>query len=446
MSVHQGVERIQSPITTHAPRVTVGRVLRRATWALTLVVALAALGAAVPSAQQQRAAALVMTTAGWTFDITGWMAAALWDKAQTAVTRPAAGIDAAAGADMVRAYLDRAAAIREAEADIEALFAAGDGETAAAQTMQARLDALRTEQDAVRSTVEQIIERQVGGELARRGLGFAGASFPPVQFTFVEPPKKLVVSPRDRIATVHYRMLQPAFSTADAEATEATITADFDLSAYVTRIGGLGAYPSMVIDRGDIPWIMSTVAHEWTHNYLTLFPLGLSYNRSPQLTTINETVAEIVGNEVGAAVVARYYPEFAPEAEEDAASAADVDALPGVDLPPSGPTPFDFRTEMRRTRLMVDRLLADGRVEDAERYMEQQRQQFVANGYPIRKLNQAYFAFHGSYGTSAASTDPLVPLLFQLRDQSADTRAFLRNVRGVTSSEQLAGLLKKSDF
>ncbi|MEZ4715811.1 MAG: hypothetical protein R2851_06945 [Caldilineaceae bacterium] len=77
-----------------------------------------------------------------------------------------------------------------------------------------------------------------------------------------------------------------------------------------------------------------------------------------------------------------------------------------VDLPPSGPTPFDFRTEMRRTRLMVDRLLADPITRRGRRpYMEQQRQQFVANGYPIRKLNQAYFAFHGSYGTSAASTD-----------------------------------------
>ncbi|MCB0071597.1 MAG: hypothetical protein KDE20_09080, partial [Caldilineaceae bacterium] len=235
MSVHQGIERIQSPSETRVARATIGRTLRRTLWALTLVITLAALGAAVPSAQQQRAAALVMTTAGWTFDITGWMAAALWDKAQTAITRPAAGIDAPTGAEMVRAYLDRAAAIREAEVAIEALFAAGDGETASAQALQARLDGLRAEQDAVRSTVEQIIERQVGGELARRGLGFAGASFPLVQFTFVEPPKKLVVSPRDRIATVHYRMLQPAFSTADAEATEATIAADFDLSAYVTR-------------------------------------------------------------------------------------------------------------------------------------------------------------------------------------------------------------------
>jgi hypothetical protein len=90
---------------------------------------------------------------------------------------------------------------------------------------------------------------------------------------------------------------------------------------------------------------------------------------------------------------------------------------------------------------VVDRLLAEGRVDDAERYMEARRQLFVANGYPLRKLNQAYFAFHGSYGTSAASTDPLVPLLFQLRKESADTRAFLRALRGVTSSEEIIGMI-----
>ncbi|MEZ4715810.1 MAG: hypothetical protein R2851_06940 [Caldilineaceae bacterium] len=109
---------------------------------------------------------------------------------------------------MVRAYLDRAAAIRRRKSPSRRSSPQATVRTAAAQTLRKRLDGLRAEQDAVRSTVEQIIERQVGSELARRGLGFAGASFPPVQFTFVEPPKKLVVSPRDRIATVHYRMLQ----------------------------------------------------------------------------------------------------------------------------------------------------------------------------------------------------------------------------------------------
>ncbi|MCB9122465.1 MAG: hypothetical protein H6640_22290 [Caldilineaceae bacterium] len=39
-----------------------------------------------------------------------------------------------------------------------------------------------------------------------------GGPFPPVWFTFTEPPKKLVVSPRGRITTAHYAMLQPDVS------------------------------------------------------------------------------------------------------------------------------------------------------------------------------------------------------------------------------------------
>lgn len=434
MSVHQSIEQLQpqskqSSLVRGAARL--GRVL---TLALVLALTAGLVRASEPSATQERRAALVMTTAGWTFDITGWMIGALWDKLGAAVVRPAAGMDDAAASAMVRAYLERAGEIRTLEDEIQTLFAAGAGDSEQAAALQTKVDALRSTQLATHTAVEQIIERQVGDELVRRGLGFAGVSFPPVQFTFVEPPKKLVVSPRDRIATVHYRMLKPPFSTAQAEAAESAIAGDFDLSAYVTQIGGLGAYPSMVVDRASLAWIMSTVAHEWTHNYLTLFPLGLSYNRSPQLTTINETVAEIVGDEVGAAVVARHYPELVPPPEVEAGAVSEV--LP----PPSGATPFDLRTEMRRTRLTVDRLLAQGRVEDAERYMEQRRLFFVEQGYPIRKLNQAYFAFHGSYGTSAASTDPLAPLLFRLRAESDDVRSFLRSVRGITSAEALVEL------
>ncbi|MEZ4582789.1 MAG: hypothetical protein R3A10_14320 [Caldilineaceae bacterium] len=196
----------------------------------------------------------------------------------------------------------------------------------------------------------------------------------------------------------------------------------------------------MVIDR-DVPWIMSTVAGG--PNYLTLFHMGLRATiSSPQLTTINETVAEIVGNEVGAAVVARYYPGIRPDAQEDATSAADVDTLPVVDLPPSGPTPFDFRTEMRRTRLMVDRPAGRRSRRGRGALHGQQRQQFVANGYPIRKLSRPT-----SPSTAATAPAPPAPIRScrcssQLATRGADTRAFLRTVQGLTSSEQLAGLLR----
>jgi hypothetical protein len=194
---------------------------------------------------------------------------------------------------------------------------------------------------------------------------------------------------------------------------------------YITDIGGLGAFPTMVVDRASLGWVLSTVAHEWTHNYLVFFPLGWNYFASQDLTTMNETVAEIVGNEVGEQTLARYYPELVPP--------------PPTEIEPISPeaAPFNFQTQMRLTRLEVDRLLAEGNIEGAEAYMEARRQRFVENGYPLRVLNQAYFAFHGSYGTSPASTSPIGPKMERLRELMPDLKTFLETVRGFTSVADL---------
>ena len=94
---------------------------------------------------------------------------------------------------------------------------------------------------------------------------------------------------------------------------------------------------------------------------------------------------------------------------------------------------------VRRAALLA---LAEGKVEEAEAYMEARRQEFVAHGYPLRVLNQAYFAFHGSYGTSPASTDPLGPKLERLRALSPSVGAFLKTVRGFTSPEDVDAALE----
>jgi hypothetical protein len=181
------------------------------------------------------------------------------------------------------------------------------------------------------------------------------------------------------------------------------------------------------------PWWSTarpSIAHEWTHNYLTLYPLGVSYSDSPALTILNETIAEIAGNELGTLALRAYYPELVRE-------------FPGKDEPAPSPQPhtteppFDFAKEMRSTREIVDLFLKYGRVADAEQYMEIRRQLFVENGYNLRKLNQAYFAFHGNYGTSAAATSPIGPKLERLRSLTPDLRTFLETVRWFTSEADL---------
>jgi len=82
-------------------------------------------------------------------------------------------------------------------------------------------------------------------------------------------------------------------------------------------------------------------------------------------------------------------------------------------------------------------------VADAEQYMEIRRQLFVENGYNLRTLNQAYFAFHGSYGTGAAASSPIGPDLVRLRELSPDLRTFLETVRWFTSADDLTQALAK---
>ena len=50
------------------------------------------------------------------------------------------------------------------------------------------------------------------------------------------------------------------------------------------------------------------------------------------------------------------------------------------ELPPGQ---FDYNREMRQTRLRVDELLAEGKVEEAEAYMEERRQLFVEQGHSL---------------------------------------------------------------
>jgi hypothetical protein len=168
----------------------------------------------------------------------------------------------------------------------------------------------------------------------------------------------------------------------------------------------------------------------------------MNYSASPELRTMNETTASIAGTEISAIVLERYYPELA------ASEPVRTVSLP---LGPVGPgglprPPFDYRAEMHTTRVRVDELLAEGKIVEAETYMEQRRQLFWDNGYPIRKLNQAYFAFHGAYADvpgGAAGEDPVGPAVRALRAQSGSLTEFLKTIAAMNSFQQLQDALAK---
>jgi len=290
----------------------------------------------------------------------------------------------------------------------------------------ADLSSLRTRLDAMAPEVERLLQDQVAGALKRADLSFSFLGLdlllPPVVFRFEPPPNLLVISPRTRIERTSTVLLDPHLTLDQAEELEADVSRR-DVSALVTPIGGLGVYPSMVPENSDIRWTLRTVAHEWAHQFLAFRPLGWQYafgsEKDARMVTLNETVADMVGREIGDDVYRRSYRDAGVEPSLPA---------PGQDI---------VRSTLRRVRSQVDRLLAEGRVDEAEGYMEDARQELARRGYFIRKLNQAYFAFHGSYADEPSLSGPqgedISGRIHALRQDSGSLGDFLWRVSAAGS-------------
>jgi hypothetical protein len=291
----------------------------------------------------------------------------------------------------------------------------------------------------LRPQVEAILAGQISGMLAEEGifnpLGNAFKfTFPPVSFDLESNLNILIISPRESIQRLEGYTIKPDISTTDAEKLEGEIQAN-DLSALVIPIGGLGAaYPSFVIETSDLRYTLNVVTEEWLHQYLAFTPLGFRYvlnllgmATDKDIPTINETVAGMASKEIGDLVYERYYEKFFPDEENGE----------------NQEIGFDFNAAMRETRLEVDRLLGQGNYQDAESYMEQRRVYINAQGYNIRKLNQAYFAFYGSYADSPTSVDPIGGELKLLRKNSTDLQEFLNKAAGITGRGDLEKLVTR---
>lgn len=281
--------------------------------------------------------------------------------------------------------------------------------------LENELQRLRDELARRGAQVEEILESEISDTLGREGFkSRLGIVFPPVDFAFAQPPKVLITSPRDRIEMLETVLLQPQTGLARVEALEERVTERWDLSALVEDAGGLSTYPSVMNSTYGLRGTLSVACHEWLHHYLYFRPLGRNYFSSPEMATLNETVANLAGAELGDLTYEAITGEKVVRHEP----------------PQEGgePPAFDFNREMRKTRLRVDELLALGHVEEAEAYMEERRLLFVEQGYYIRKINQAYFAFHGTYADAPASVSPMHGELKRLRASTSSVGEFVRTV------------------
>lgn len=354
---------------------------------------------------------------------------------------------------VVAEYLRLVRLVNQTTADINRIYANPDIQNPdeAAAELNDRLEAVRTMERDLKPLAESILQYQVSTTIADMGLAFGGQPLPPVLYHVTRLPTALIVSPRDVIRQDANISLKPDLTPEEIAELERAVEADQNVSALVVPIGGVGTYPTMVMSTTDLIWLTEVIAHEWVHNYLTLRPVGALYMASGEMRTINETTANIAGKEIGRALIERYYPDLVPylpppldlEPEEEDKE----ETQPPEPAPEEDPDTFNFNREMHKTRVQTDALLGEGKIEEAEAYMEARRRFFWENGYQIRRLNQAYFAFYGAYadspGGGAAGKDPVGPAVQELRRRSPSLAEFISRISWVTSFEQLQALLNQ---
>ena len=302
----------------------------------------------------------------------------------------------------------------------------------ASRSLLAQLDRVESDRAALRNSVEETLESGISEILAAEGLASVGGFiWPPVDVRMTQPPKLLVTSSRDCISRQHDALLEPSVSLQRSEGLEAELTAEYDLSALVVELGGIATYPASIVETLPLRATLRLAAHEWLHAFLFFRRLGFNIFTSPEMRILNETFADIAGREIG------------DRAYELLGGAVDRSPPPLVgthDVIPEEATEaddqFDFIAEMRETRRRADELLEAGETAGAETYMEERRKTFVERGFPIRKLNQAYFAFHGTYAESPTSASPIGLQLRAFRDLVPTLLEFVTEVSRFSTYDQ----------
>jgi hypothetical protein len=356
------------------------------------------------------------------YNLVGWEIKHFPEKWLHKVQHLFAGRSEQEGNEVICAYFEQAA-------DLE-----GAGEETD-EDAEKRLGALEND-------VEDVIEGRVTAVLKDQGLALEpplfsdlGLVFPPVDFEIDATPRVLAVSPRERIELRESYLLEPNIPPQEIDQIEREAESDnvdeTGASALVIRTGGLSSYPSVVFEDTPYESLMETVFHEWLHSYLIFFPLGASYFGSNEARTLNESVANIGGKELARL----YFERYGTPAETCEAGSTPAPS------PEPNPT-FDFTGEMRALRQQVEAMLAEGRIEEAEALMAAKRDEFEAKGVFIRRLNQAYFAFHGFYADSPGSIDPIGPKLATLLERAGSPGEFVRIASEITSRAQLDAALQ----
>jgi hypothetical protein len=374
----------------------------------------------------------------YSFNLFGWEIATLFNDIKQKVFSPPP--ESALNSQSVIhyfSYVAQANTLKSGLRMVQAKKIQGDIEQ-----YEAELSKVEEQIQSLKPVVEQTIARQITETLADQGIhhpfgdNWFKLTFPPVNFKLEKPLYILIISPRDKIDRIREITITPDITTAQMEELESSLSR-LGISPLVVQIGGLGAtYPSFVINNADLRFTIDVAVEEWLHQYLAFKPLGFRYVldllrivNDEHIPTINETVAGIAAREIGAMVYDRYYSQYKPKESENVSSPTVSD--------------FDFNAAMREIRKNVNSYLEAGQVDEAEKYMEDQRQFLITKGYYIRKLNQAYFAFHGSYAYGPTSIDPIGNEIRLLRKHSLSVKDFIDSASRIRTRDDLSSLVSQ---
>ena len=234
------------------------------------------------------------------FDYPNWVWNAAWTKLEQASIGLPYLFDRGTNKEIVVDYLRTTHNLMQAEWQIEQIYANPDiaEKESSSAYVRTQRDELIARQRSIAPLAEATLQSQITDALAELGLTAIGQPIPPVLYHTSSTPLALIVSERSVIQQIANISVLPSLTLDQQINLEGEVAQSLDVSTLVVPIGGVGVYPTMVMETTDLRWTLDTIAHEWAHNDLTLRPLGINYSTTPELRTMNETTASIVGGEV----------------------------------------------------------------------------------------------------------------------------------------------------
>ncbi len=289
------------------------------------------------------------------------------------------------------------------------------------EQLEKELTTLRKKRNSILLKIEKDIQKIVRNQIKAEGIDTKGFVFPPVSIKIFDPPLLLVTSPRNLISREKEILLDSSMKNSRKNIIEQKILDEENLSAVILEIGGLASYPSMIKPNTNFERLFELTAHEWLHQYLIFYPLGRSIFKNNEMNEINETLANIFGKEISKKICANELYEIYCENSE---------------LTTTTNKNFDYDFFMKETRETVDLLLKNNNISKAEKYMEERRKNLENEGILIRKINQAWFAFHGTYTDSPTSVSPVFSILKKIQEDTENMKEFIDILKNIDSYQQ----------